>query len=448
MGDESIGETGEVTFQQTDKDDEIEIYEGAMKLHSAMDLFQKPESKGKVVYSWYPFPRIYYELKFDECDGTVFGDGFSIMHEGLARPTNFYKLWEGDNGHVKGFVEVYESPGRELKFDSILFQFANLTLFVQKMAPDGQRYQSARELLFSIGEFSIVLKNTFEMSQLKSITGRQGNILNGVVEIKKRDGLIEVAEATDLVGVFFEFLSFCNGLRVKPIVLIGVLGGVKKYIRFCTHTRLPSFSAKKYWMPLVVEEDRINKSWRSIYELCKQEEEKDFIELAIHWYLESLSMSSGVEASISLVQNALELLSSRILYEKEYILSKAEKGERVSASSKINILLTWAGVPLAIPDRATQLVQFAKEKLISTGPGAITQIRNSIVHPDTGKRAKYKKMDLGLKKQALDLALQYVELVLLRVLRYDGTFYNCFSNHPIDQFRCEQVPWLSSQTQN
>ncbi|HET6256648.1 MAG TPA: hypothetical protein VFE32_21415 [Puia sp.] len=442
MKDAYNASASQFLFKQNEDNDEISIYEGPMKLHSTMDAFQKPDSKGKVVYTWYPFPRVQYDLTFDDYNGLVVGDGFTIAHEGLAGPTSFYKLTEDHRGHVKGFVELYESPGKELTFDSILFQFVNLALFVKKLEPGSQIPEPANELSFCFGDFFIVLKNVFQESQLKSITGRHGNILNGVVEVRKAGSLIGIEEAKDLMNVFFEFLSFCNGLRVKPILAVGILGGEKKYTSFLTEVNISPFSPKIGWMPATVEEERLNESWQKMYELCKEEEEKNFLELAIHWYLESLSMRSGVDASISLVQNALELLSSRILYEKEFILSHAEKGDRVTASSKINILLTWAGIPNGIPAHALELVEFAKGKTLNTGPEVITQIRNAIVHPDLRNRVKHRKMELGLKKQALDLALQYVELILLRLFRYTGQFHSRFSDHPIQEFRRERVPWV------
>ena len=48
-------ETSRIPLRQSHKEDEIEIYQGPMNLHSGMDAVQKPDSKGMVDYSWYPF---------------------------------------------------------------------------------------------------------------------------------------------------------------------------------------------------------------------------------------------------------------------------------------------------------------------------------------------------------------------------------------------------------
>ena len=56
MAEVNIGKTGEIIFRQTNNDDEIDIYEGAMKLHSAMDLFQKPETGGRSYIEGTRFP--------------------------------------------------------------------------------------------------------------------------------------------------------------------------------------------------------------------------------------------------------------------------------------------------------------------------------------------------------------------------------------------------------
>jgi hypothetical protein len=430
-------------IRQTEVNDEILIYEGPMKLHSGMDDFQKPDGIGKAVYSWFPYPRVSYNLELKEYHGTVVSTEYKIAHEGLDAPTLFYKLSEDFDGKVQGFIEEYQSPGKEMAFDSILFQFPNLALFVNKMDPGQGIPQPAKTISFSVGKYSLILQNTMLKSQLDSVSGKHGYILNGVVELKKPGKLVSLVEVNKLISVFFEFLSFLNGLKVKPVIVFGIRNGEQRYIKYSTEVNVPAFLPSRTWVPGVIEEDRINKSWQTFSELCKDEEERDFFQLAIHWYLESLSMRSGIDAAIALVQNALELLSSRILYEKEFILKSSEGIDKVSASSKINILLTWAHIPNRIPSGAIELVKYGKARTFKTGPEVITEIRNSIVHPHLKNRSKHKEMNLPLKHEALNLALEYVELVLLKLINYDGKYHNRFNAHPIHLFKNDAVPWVN-----
>jgi hypothetical protein len=56
------------------------------------------------------------------------------------------------------------------------------------------------------------------------------------------------------------------------------------------------------------------------------------------------------------------------------------------------------------------------------GPGVITRIRNALVHADDTKREFIAALDGMTRWECAQLAIQYIELVLLSVCGYDGPY--------------------------
>jgi len=341
------------------------------------------------------------------------------------------------DGHVKGFTDDFESTGKNLSFTVIQFQFPNLLPYFQII----NNSPTSTKITVNTGAYTLTLQDAALPEQYKPLLKERGYLLNGVVEITKENSPITLQEAAPLMDILTEFLSFFNGLKVKPLFITGFIEGTLSYSKAISEPDIHEFLPVHAWKPRNVDEKDLQIAWQRFYELWQTEDDKDCLQLATHWYLESLAAKSGVEASIALVQNSLELLCSRILVEQEHILDSVS-ADRMSASSKINVLLSWAKIPNKIPDGLNELTHLAKANTLKTGPEVIIYIRNSIVHPHSKNREKYKKLDIAIKRQALQLALQYVELVLLRLLGYSGYFYNRVAGkeHP-NFFRTERVPW-------
>ena len=79
------------------------------------------------------------------------------------------------------------------------------------------------------------------------------------------------------------------------------------------------------------------------------------------------------------------------------------------------------------------MIEFAKAYTILSGPEAITHIRNKMVHPDLKNRKRYKEFTFSVKYEALQLALNYCELILLKLLEYNGRYHSRVDRNAITQ---------------
>ena len=72
-------------------------------------------------------------------------------------------------------------------------------------------------------------------------------------------------------------------------------------------------------------------------------------------------------------------------------------------------------------------------------PHALTEIRNTLVHPEHKKRGQFRKAYF----EAWNLGLWYLEMSILAVCKYQGTYGNRLkSGRYIGQV--EEVPWNKS----
>ena len=94
-------------------------------------------------------------------------------------------------------------------------------------------------------------------------------------------------------------------------------------------------------------------------------------------------------------------------------------------------------IPLDIPVEAHNLQCFALSKQIKwlDAPHALTEIRNSLVHPEHKHRGRY---DTAYY-EAWNLGLWYLEMSILAICNYTSTYGNRLKQRWVGEI--EDVPW-------
>ena len=142
---------------------------------------------------------------------------------------------------------------------------------------------------------------------------------------------------------------------------------------------------------------------------------------ALEWYLES-NAQEGLHTSSVLNQAALERLTVEVVGTK----TKGEKrGDWIARA------LCKAQADIRIP---TSFRQALGTKSFKHGPHALVNLRNNLVHPNTRMH-----ISSEAQRQASELGLWYVELLLLQRFGYNGLY----SNRLTRKWRgdVETVPW-------
>ncbi|MBN8720496.1 MAG: hypothetical protein J0H85_13675 [Sediminibacterium magnilacihabitans] len=428
-------------IEHSTANEDILLYEGDMTFYTGFGMFPELKCTGKAVYEWLPFPRVMYYFQKYDVHGLIISEEQKIFHKPLAARTVIHTLHETALHSVEAYIDSYETGDRYKQFDFLQYRLANLFGF--GFAKNEKRDITEEQdyfITFTINDYELSLQHFMHEAKTQSII-RGGFMLTGAVEIRKTGKKISLSEADELMEIFRKYLSFFNGHMITPAIVSGVVENQVTYQSFRSIHDAESFSPTMSWLPRYAHKKQLDASWKKFYAFYQTKNEKDCLELVIHWYLVSLYTKSGVEASLVLIQNALELLCSWILVEREFILDKNDND--ISAASKINILLTWAGILNKIPDALKHLTGFANSNNILSGPEAITHIRNKMVHPDLKNRKRYREFTFPVKYEALQMALNYCELVLLRLLEYNDGYRSRINRNAIsDKIGADPfVPW-------
>jgi hypothetical protein len=282
------------------------------------------------------------------------------------------------------------------------------------LSPD-DRFPNGNRVKFSADGWSITIDSTASTeSNLKELSKIGGFAITHVGTMERDDRKpFTIEEAQRMIEGLRYFLSFNRGLWVSPVLLVGYDAdgkevweefGVRrvsawKYVRSCFDPHHTGMLAALF---LGFNNRMKDPLWS-----------EDMLH-AVYWYLESNAHVGGTDGSLMLGQVGLELLSWNYLVEDKENLTP-NGFNKLDASDQFRLLISLCGIPLDVPAALTHLDRFAKAENFD-GPGAITDIRNKIVHP--GKRSKKPRPATMEIYEARELALWYIELVLLHLFQY------------------------------
>ena len=159
----------------------------------------------------------------------------------------------------------------------------------------------------------------------------------------------------------------------------------------------------------------------------------------IDWYIEACRKSSNIESSIIIVQTSLELIYNWLIVEKKQII-KGKDAENISASNKIRLILNELRISSELPTEMTYLKKACDDNQnTNDAPDVLVLIRNAIVHGQFEKRKILSSMRWEVFNESLNLMLLYLELSILYILKFNGTYRNrCLSYEEVD------VPWMKN----
>ena len=151
-----------------------------------------------------------------------------------------------------------------------------------------------------------------------------------------------------------------------------------------------------------------------------------------------------LDVRIPVACSGLELLGWAALQRNGWIATDALS--KLPASAVLRLVLHWAGIPDAIPNhlKALQSRSSRVGQPDWAGPEVLFNIRNALVHPP--KRLDNPEWpDPTELVEAWQLATWYLELLVLRILGYDGQYR---SSLYLDRWinDLEHVPWAAAES--
>lgn len=163
----------------------------------------------------------------------------------------------------------------------------------------------------------------------------------------------------------------------------------------------------------------------------------DAISSVLPWYFSANDFSNNIELNIIATQTALEKLSYEYAVNHKRLLTK-NGFKDLWASDKFRLLFSSLSIPIEITNETPEIFNVYKKNSFKwlDAAHALTEIRNALVHPEHNKKGLIN----NLLTEALKLGLRYLELSILAICGYQGTYLNRLKKSN----RVEQVPWVKN----
>ncbi|WP_209401253.1 hypothetical protein [Pseudozobellia sp. WGM2] len=156
--------------------------------------------------------------------------------------------------------------------------------------------------------------------------------------------------------------------------------------------------------------------------------------------MEANASEIGLDTRTIMAQSALELIFNWWIIERLKLLKPGRDIQGLTAANKIRTILAQSTIPFQVPNHFSSLEAIIDQN-VSDGPDAIVLIRNAFVHSQKKNRIKIQNISIHARIEAIKLALWYVELSILNILKYDLIYRSRISKAQRLNQQEEQVPW-------
>ncbi|QDH77855.1 hypothetical protein FKX85_01860 [Echinicola soli] len=337
-------------------------------------------------------------------------------------------LSESDITKVEGRSSKQVVKGdRSIQVSKLSFSIPNLRDFngqgVKVKKPSGSLAFSNSRITLINEDFTITIDKIPGFKELRdSLKKKGGYIFLYAGEIVFKNGRFDHKNLKQLLDTLHNFFSFLNGRRCSPLFINGVHEDEiiwTDYSNYINDHYQFSFS----W-PSNISTEGVSGLWNNFYNLFSSEEDRSFLTLAIHWYLEANAAPSHMENSIIMTQTALELIYNWLIIEKRKIISGRD-AENMSAANKIRLLLSQFIDLRKINHKLENIKSYIEgSHEIQDEIDLFVSIRNGIIHSQVDKRKKLLEMPCEVKYEANQFGIWLIEFSLLNILNYKGLYRN------------------------
>jgi hypothetical protein len=425
----------------------VPLYCGPVEVTRQGGSFQ---AEARISFDWLPSPEVRFEaapippgtlsppesLRFRLPDGTV--------AEGRATRMRLAQGQQGLSARLSGPLATRVVRPADGEASYALFWLPNFDQVSGGIIryPDGSC--AVHRLALKGGGWKVALDAVAGLKEVTSFLSANGGYgVTQVGRLEREDGApFTAAEGLPVLHALGWYLSFAAGRWTGPCLPVGFDANGRNVWEVWDHARTASFERRQCWVDSNHGE-HVEDPFPGFLKLWLDEDWEEVVRLAVHWYVEASAQAGSIEGSIVLTQTAFELLASSVLVESERWLS-ADGYEKLAASDRIRLLFHWAQVPVEIPARLRALTALGKAENWPDAPTAMTMIRNTITHPTRKNREKFGKHPGAARTEAWWLGLWDLELCLLRLFGYRGTYANRITQAFAGEI--ERIPWAAAES--
>ncbi|MEZ6058411.1 MAG: hypothetical protein R3C01_17050 [Planctomycetaceae bacterium] len=419
-------------------EDDARLRQGGIEVNGRVQITQE----------WSPM-RLYWEFNGTHLEAFAFGEIELVWKNEKVKG----RLSSQSEHQVAGYIEGKVELGSDHKLDRVTFHLPNYPNIIggeqchDEITKDGKTSsRSWFQVVLESDGWRITLqphRDNFELRQ----KGREAQevVLSGVGELRKADGSqFKKKEVKPILEALRIFLSFAFAEWSPPLLVVGSNEVAEKSCQFWANYNLLPTIYLRGWLD-ENHGQHLADAFPGFMARWSRENWQEPLELAVTWLIEASRLSGGTEGAIAFGQIPLEMLAWLVFVDDRTIVDGKEF-ERLSAASKLQMLLAHCGIPFEVPADLPALTKLASNTEHTTGPQLVTKVRNTIVHPDMKNRKiladwenKHSVNNGDVLWETQQLFKWYITVVLLRLINYFGEYSNLLSSAPIGDV--ELVPW-------
>jgi hypothetical protein len=364
--------------------------------------------------------------------------GFAVGTEGKLTDQEVTIIWHPKTEPVIG---VGDESTHIIRIIFHLFNFVDFIGTRRSMEQSGTTMNAIEHIDLEHGGWRVELKSLLSTrDNTKALKAEGGYRLTHIGGFEKADGTsFSGKDAEDYLKALRFFLSFAKGGRCEPICAVGYDASGSHVWECWSSPREPWHTPLSWFDPhnssqMVVLFPGFMTRWES-------EDWHEAFREVLYWYLNANYSSRGIDAGIILAQAAIERLSYEFIVKYKGLIS-ANGFKNLWASDKFRLLFSSLNLPLGIPPKAPDLLSFStKDKMDWVdAPQALTEIRNSLVHPEHKRHGQFGKVYY----ETWNLSLWYLEMSILAICGYSGTYGNRLKRRWVGEV--EDVPWKAGSS--
>lgn len=387
--------------------------------------------KGELFLKWLPSIQINLIGEFDsnskEFNFNTFGSSISVEIEFIESNFKAKGILKKIHRNINKIECLLTSPvnigniGEPVDF--IQFEITNQEQRKGNLVRTNKNTVSYNRLVLPDNTYEITIDEYADSLRLRSELNQIGGyqfLCSGKIK-STDDSLLKLKELESTFEKLSQFLLFLNARKSSPLIFYGYKNGeiVWKYIQTSECEQDNYYNG---WV-LKHEDLELNKIWDKFCIFWNNKNDRESLTIVLKWYNEANKQNIALESRIVLIQNSLELLFNWLITEKfNYVSSNDSKG--ISASAKIAFLLSYFQLEPKIPKELNELIKYSKAFNFTNGPDTFTHVRNCIVHSNSKKISHLQKLSEPAIKEAVNMGIWYVEIILLKLLEYTGEYHN------------------------
>ncbi len=302
--------------------------------------------------------------------------------------------------------------------DEIIFSIPNLMDIsgeVVKKISSTKTTTTCSRILVDNQKWKIIIDKSLEYNKLKDeleIVGGYNILYTGKISLINNNKFT-YEESEEIINCLDQFLSFINGRRISALFLEGYNNEIKIWSDYSPKSTdtFKNIKSSFHYRNIF----SLDVMWKEFSSIWEANDGKDFLTSIIHWYIESNNQAGLIDGSIIMAQAGLEKLY--------YWIFRQEKNHPNDTPEKLRKLIKHLNI-----DEVGAILRFnnLKDFYINIKKtehrdiaGAITTIRNDIMHPK-----ETFKITPETKHEAWQICLWLIEITLLKILNHKGKYFD------------------------